>query len=103
MKPTSSPSSCERTERTRIISRVIDTSTGLFWAVRLVLAVTIDLELDLGVCRPAHLLDGFIERKPLHRLLIEMRDDVVCHDPSFCRRGFVGRRNHFNQAFLHIC
>src|SRR5205085_6413478 len=47
---------------------------------RLVLPLAHDLELDLGVDGPAHLLDRLIERESLHRLIIEMRDDVIRHD-----------------------
>ena len=68
---------------------------------RLVLALAHDLELDLGVHRAAHLLDRLVEGQPLHRLVVEMGDDVVGHDPGLRRRGFVDRRHDLDQAVLH--
>src|SRR5215510_11728252 len=90
IKPTSSPSSRERTERTWMRARVMVT-----------LALAHDLELDLGVLRPAHLLDRLVEREPLHRLVVEMGDDVVGHDAGLGRRGFVDRGDDLDQAVLH--
>ncbi len=58
----SSPSTRERTERTRITSRTIDNVD------RLLGALAHDLQVDLGVDQTAHLLDRLIERQALHRL-----------------------------------
>src|SRR6266487_1876964 len=68
---------------------------------RLVLALAHDLEFDLGVLRAAHLLDRLVEGEPLHRLVVEMRDDVVGHDAGLGRGGFVDRGHNLNQAILH--
>src|SRR6266498_1521961 len=57
---------------------------------RLVLALAHDLEFDLGVLRAAHLLDRLVEGEPLHRLVVEMRDDVVGHDAGLGRRTRLG-------------
>ena len=68
---------------------------------RLVLALAHDLELDLGVHRAAHLLDRLIEGEALHRLVVEMGDDVVGHDAGLGRRRVVDRRHHLDQAVFH--
>src|SRR6266446_3408306 len=68
---------------------------------RLFLPLAHDLELDLGVLRPAHLLDRLVEGEPLHRLVIEVRDDVVGHDPGLGCRRVVDRGDDLDQAILH--
>ena len=68
---------------------------------RLVGALTHDGELDLGVHRSAHLVDRLIQRQTLHRLVVELGDDVVRHDAGLGRRRIVDRRNHLHQAVLH--
>src|SRR6516225_7390148 len=68
---------------------------------RLVLALAHDLELDLGVLRAAHLLDRLVEGEPLHRRVVEVRDDVVGHDPGLGRRRLVDRGHDLDQAVLH--
>src|SRR5262245_3943519 len=67
----------------------------------LVLALAHDLEFDLRVLRAAHLLDRLIEGEPLHRLVVEMRDDVVGHDAGLGRRRLVDRGDDLDQAVLH--
>ncbi len=57
--------------------------------------------LDLGVDQPAHLLDRLVEREPLHRLAVEMGDDVVGHDAGLVRGRVVDRGDHLDQAVLH--
>ena len=86
---------CERTERTRMMSRVIETSIGLSCAL------AHDRELDLGVHRAAHLLDRLVQGQALHRLVVEMGDDVVGHDAGLGRRRVVDRRDDLDQAVLH--
>ena len=68
---------------------------------RLVLALAHDLEFDLGVLRAAHLLDRLVEGEPLHRLVVEVRDDVVGHDAGLGRRRLVDRGHDLDQAVLH--
>src|SRR5262249_10239166 len=67
----------------------------------LVLALAHDLKLDLRVHGAAHFLDCLIEGESLHRLVIEMGDDVVGHDSGFGSWSFVDRRHDLDQAFLH--
>ena len=68
---------------------------------RIVLALADDLEPDLGVDRPAHLLDRLIEGETLHGFVVEIGDDVVGHDAGLRRRGVVDRRDHLDQAVFH--
>jgi hypothetical protein len=42
-----------------------------------------------------------IEREPLHRLIIEMGNDVICHDSGFRRRCFVDWGDDLDRAILH--
>ena len=84
-----------RTERTRIVSRVIATSSGLSSAL------AEDLELDLAVDRAAHLLDGLVEGQSLKRLIIEMGDDIAGADAGLGGRGIVDRRHHLDEAVFH--
>src|SRR5262249_34472899 len=65
---------------------------------RLVDTLAHDLQVDLGVDQAAHLLDGLIERKALHRLVVEMRDDVASADAGTRRRRVVDRRNDLHEA-----
>jgi hypothetical protein len=58
-------------------------------------------KLDRGIHGATHLLDHLIERKALHWLLIEVRDDIVGHDAGFRRRRVVDRGDDLDQAFLH--
>src|SRR3954453_22714629 len=67
----------------------------------LFLALAHDLEFDLGVLRPAHFLDRLVEREPLHRLVVEVRDDVVGHDAGLGGRRLVDRGDDLDQAVLH--
>ena len=85
----------ERTERTRMMSRVIETSTGLSSPLRMM------RELDLGVDRAAHLLDRLVEGQALHRLAVEMGDDVVGHDAGLGGGRVVDRRDDLDQAVFH--
>ena len=68
---------------------------------RLVLALAHDRELDLGVHRAAHLVDRLVEGEALHRLVVEMGDDVVGQDAGLGGRRLVDRRHHLDQAVLH--
>ena len=68
---------------------------------RLVLALAHDLELDLGIDRAAHLLDRLVEGQALHRLVVEMGDDVVRHDAGLGGGRLVDRRHDLDQAVLH--
>jgi hypothetical protein len=68
---------------------------------RLVGAVADDGELDFGVHRAAHLIDGLVYGETLHGVVIEMRDDVVCHHAGLGRRSIVDRRDDLDQAVLH--
>src|ERR1700751_2376600 len=79
----------------------LDARTGNGNLERLLLALAHDLELDLGVLRPAHLLDRLVEREPLHRLVVEGRDDVVGHDAGLGSRRLVDRGDALDQAVLH--
>src|SRR5215475_6701730 len=68
---------------------------------RLVGALAGDGELDLGIHRAAHLIDGLVYGETLHGAVIEMRDDIVCHHAGLGRRSIVDRRHDFDQAVLH--
>src|SRR5262245_56651335 len=68
---------------------------------RLVLPLAHDLEFDLGALRAAHLLDRLVEGEPLHRRVVEMRDDVVGHDAGLGRRRLVDRGHDLDQTVLH--
>src|SRR5215831_19271546 len=92
MKPTSSPSNCERTGRTRMILRVIETSIGLSRPLRMILS------LILVLARP---LDSLIKREPPHRRLVEMGDYVIWHDAGICRGCSIDWGHDLNQAVLH--
>ena len=58
-------------------------------------------ELDLGVDRAAHLLDRLVEGQALHRLAVEMGDDVVGHDAGLGGGRVVDRRHHLDQPVFH--
>ncbi len=68
---------------------------------RIVLTLADDLELDLGVDRAAHLLDGLVESQALHRLVVEIGDDVIGHDAGAGGRRVVDRRDHLDQTVFH--
>ncbi len=68
---------------------------------RLLDALARDLEADLGVDLAAHLLDRLIEREALHRLVVEMRDDVARAHARLGGRRVVDRGDDLHQAFLH--
>ena len=66
-----------------------------------VLALAQDGELGLGIDRAFHLVDGLLERKPLHRVAVDLADQVARHDPGLCRRRVVDRRDHLDEALFH--
>ena len=68
---------------------------------RLVLALADHLELDLGVHGAAHLVDRLVEREALHRLVVDMADDVVRQDAGFGGGRLVDRRHDLDQAVFH--
>ena len=68
---------------------------------RLVLALAHDRELDLGVDRPAHLLDRLVQGQALHLLVVELGDDVVGHDAGLGGGRVVDRRDDLDQAVFH--
>ena len=68
---------------------------------RLVLALAHDGELDLGVHRAAHLLDGLIEGQALHLLAVELGDDVVRHDAGLGGGRLVDRGHDLDEAVFH--
>src|SRR6185312_14873673 len=68
---------------------------------RVILALANDLELDLGIDRAAHFIDGLIEGEALHRFVVESGDDVVGHDAGLRRRRIIDRRNHLDQPVFH--
>jgi hypothetical protein len=68
---------------------------------RLVLALAHDFQPDLGVDRAAHLLDCLVEGQALHRLVVQMRDDVTGHDAGLVCRRIVDRRDDLDEALLH--
>src|SRR5262245_50826482 len=76
---------------TRAYGTHLDAGTGDGYLDRLVLTLAYDLQFDLGVLRPAHLLDRLVESEPVHWLVVEMGDDVVGHDAGLRRRGLVDR------------
>src|SRR5262245_8176664 len=79
----------------------LDARAGNGHLDRVVRTLAHDLELDLGIHRPAHLLDRLVEGEPVHRLVVEMRDDIVGQDAGLGRRGFVDRGHDLDQAVLH--
>ena len=68
---------------------------------RIVLALADDLEPDLGVDRPAHLLDRLVQGQALHGFVVEIGDDVVGHDAGLGGGRIVDRRDHLDQAVFH--
>src|SRR5215471_2277525 len=68
---------------------------------RLVGALADDGELDFGVHRAAHLIDGRVYGEPLHRFVVELCDDVIRHDAGFGGRSIVDRRDDLDQAIFH--
>src|SRR5262249_32660773 len=99
IKPTSSPSRRERTERTWMRARVLVNFTGLSWPLSMIMCLF--LEFYLGFLMSSHFLYCLFEGQPLHRLVVEMGDDVVGHDAGLGRRGVVDRRHDLDQAVLH--
>src|SRR5205823_14658230 len=68
---------------------------------RLVGALSHDGELDFGVHRAAHLIDGLVYGEPLRRFVVELGDDVIGHDAGFGGRSIVDRRDDLDEAVLH--
>ena len=83
------------TELIRITSRVIKTSMGLSWPLRMTVS------LILVPARPTQLLHGLFERDTLYLFVVEPGDDVFGHNPSLSRWHSVERRNHLDQAVLN--
>ena len=50
---------------------------------------------------PAHFLDRLIERQAVHRLIVELGNDVVGHDAGLGRGRIVDWRDHLQQAIFH--
>src|SRR5262249_23777215 len=67
----------------------------------LILALAHDLELDLGVLRPTHFLNRLVQGEPLHRLVVEVGDDVIRHDAGFGCRRLVDWSDDLDQPVLH--
>ena len=76
-------------------SRVSDTSIGLSWPLRMIVSLILVFD------RAAHLLDRLVEGQALHRLVVEMGDDVVGHDAGLGGGRVVDRRHDLDQAVLH--
>ena len=54
--------------------------------------------------RPSRTLPSpsrLVQSKSLNRLVVDMADDVVSHDPGLGCRSFVNRRNNFDEPVLH--
>ena len=68
---------------------------------RLVLPLAHDGELDLGIHRPAHLLDRLIERQAVHLLIVDLGNDVIGHHAGFSGGRIVNRRHHLHQTVFH--
>ena len=68
---------------------------------RIVYALAHDGERDRRIDRPAHLLDGLLQRQALDLLLIERGDEVAAHDPGLGCRRVLDRRDHLDHAVLH--
>ena len=88
------PSRCERTDWILIVARVSLTSNGSR-------ALAADRQLDVAVDRAAHLLDRLGQGQPLHRVAVEMGDQVARLEPGAGRRRIVDRRDHLDQPVLH--
>ena len=82
----SSPSTFERTERTRMTSRIRDHFD------RLILALAHDGEPDPGVCRSAHLLYRLVQSHALHPFIVDLDDEVVGQNTGLRGGRFVDRR-----------
>ena len=78
-----------------MLSRTSVTSIGLSCPLRMIFSLIL---VPIGT---AHLVDGLIERQPLHRFVVKIGDDVVGQDPRLGRRRLVDRRDHLDQAVLH--
>ena len=48
-----------------------------------------------------HLVHGLLERQSLHRLVVDLGDQVARQDAGLRRRRVVHRRDHLDQAVLH--
>src|SRR4029077_8349707 len=68
---------------------------------RLFLTPAHDGQLDLGVHRPAHLLDRLVQGEALHLLAVELRDDVVRHHSGLGGGRMVDRGDNLHQAVFH--
>ena len=68
---------------------------------RLVLTLAHDGQLDLGVHRPAHLLDRLVQGEALHLLAVELRDHVVRHHAGLRGGRLVDRRDDLDEAVFH--
>ena len=68
---------------------------------RLLDSLAIDLETDRGVHRSTHLLDGLLERQTLHRLIVEMRDQIVRLNARAMGGGAVHRANDLHETVFH--
>ena len=76
-------------------SRVIVTSSGLSCAL------AHDRELDRVLTGAAHLVDGLVQGQALHRLAVELGDDVAGQHAGLGGRRIVDRRDHLDQPVLH--
>ena len=68
---------------------------------RFVDAFAQDFQLDFGVDRAAHLLDGLVERQALKCLIVEVGDDVAGAEAGLGGRRVVDRRYHLEDAIFH--
>jgi hypothetical protein len=76
-----------------MLSRIRVTSIGLSTPLRTIFSLILVLT--------AHLLDRLVQGETLHRLVVEIGDDVIGQDAGLGRRRVVDRRDHLDQAVFH--
>ena len=78
-----------------MVSRVIAISIGTSLPLRMIFS------LILVFTGAAHLLDGLIECEALHRLVVDVGDDIAGTNSGLGGRRLVDRRHHLDEAVLH--
>ena len=78
-----------------MISRTIVTSIGASVPLRTIFSRV------LVLTAPFILFDGLLQRQPLHRVVVDLGDQVARQDAGLRRRRIVDRRDHLDEAVLH--
>ena len=78
-----------------MMSRVIETSIGLSWPLRMMVS------LILVLTGPRIFSTAWFRVRPCTCFVVEMGDDVVGHDAGLGGGRLVDRRHHLDQAVFH--